>query len=449
MHLLSATRRARSLTQADVASMAQISLPTLRSLERGEGGVHALVAVMAVLGLRWGWAPERTQAAAMLAAQRRAKGLSQAELAVRIGVSRPTVIALERDLGATVATVLKVARLLGMGSVVRAAPSGRGGLVPAKNAPAQDLVMTPPELAAAVIGHFSDRMAGRVLDPARGQGAFHDGFPTHLDRHWCEIGEGRDFFDWQQPVDRVMTNPPWSRLREFTRHAMRIAPNIVWACAADEPDHQGTAARSRRGGVRHRRAGEARDPQGLATERLSTGRGLAAPRACGELGRNAAGRITGHHPRTPPPILMAPTCWPPGRPGRDDPRPRPRPRPRHRHRVCRITWPTSSTGACRGPWVPRTTGLPDCPFCRVRYREHPEFVRIPELWVFRQCCVGPLSDPARRAAARVHPARSCPSLHPGRQSRDLPRRPRASPRAGRPRRRAPRCRTTVSAAPGR
>ena len=99
MHLLSATRRARSLTQADVASMAQISLPTLRALERGEGGVHALVAVMAVLGLRWGWAPDRTQAAAMLAARRRAKGLSQAELAVCIGVSRPTVIALERDLG--------------------------------------------------------------------------------------------------------------------------------------------------------------------------------------------------------------------------------------------------------------------------------------------------------------------------------------------------------------
>ena len=228
MHLLSATRRARSLTQADVACMAQISLPTLRSLERGEGGVHALVAVMAVLGLRWGWAPDRAQAAAMLAARRRAKGLSQAELATRIGVSRPSVIALERDLGATVATVLKVARLLGMGLVVRAAPSGRGGLVPAKNAPAQDLVMTPPELAAAVIGHFADRMAGRVLDPARGQGAFHDGFPTHLDRHWCEIGEGRDFFDWHQPVDWVMTNPPWSRLRDFTLHAMRIAPDIVW-----------------------------------------------------------------------------------------------------------------------------------------------------------------------------------------------------------------------------
>lgn len=25
-----------------------------------------------------------------------------------------------------------------------------------------------------------------------------------------------------------MTNPPWSRLRDFTRHAMTPAPNIVW-----------------------------------------------------------------------------------------------------------------------------------------------------------------------------------------------------------------------------
>ncbi|QEU10408.1 hypothetical protein FOB51_04940 [Paracoccus yeei] len=88
--------------------------------------------------------------------------------------------------------------------------------------------MTPPELAAAVIGHFVGRIMGTVLDPARGQGAFYDLFPAHLDRHWCESTEGRDFLDWHEPVDWVMTNPPWSRLRDFSRHAMRIAPNIVW-----------------------------------------------------------------------------------------------------------------------------------------------------------------------------------------------------------------------------
>ena len=228
MNTLRATRRSCGLTQASVAASAGISLPTLRALERGEGGVRALAAVMAVLDLRWGWAPDRVQAARALADRRRARGFSQAQLANRIGVSRPVVIALERDLGATVATLVRAAAVLGVRSVLRAAPSGRGGLVPATNCLAQDLVMTPPELAAVVIGHFAGRMSGTVLDPARGQGAFHDRFPACLDRHWCEITEGRDFLDWHEPVDWVMSNPPWSRLRDFSRHAMRIAPSIVW-----------------------------------------------------------------------------------------------------------------------------------------------------------------------------------------------------------------------------
>ena len=228
MNTLRTTRCTYGLTQASVAASAKISLPTLRALERGEGGVRALAAVMAVLDLRWGWAPDRVQAARALADRRRARGFSQAQLANRIGVSRPVVIALERDLGATVATLVRAAAVLGVRSVLRAAPSGRGGLVPATNCLAQDLVMTPPELAAVVIGHFAGRMSGTVLDPARGQGAFHDRFPACLDRHWCEITEGRDFLDWHEPVDWVMSNPPWSRLRDFSRHAMRIAPNIVW-----------------------------------------------------------------------------------------------------------------------------------------------------------------------------------------------------------------------------
>ena len=228
MNTLRATRRSCGLTQASVAASAGISLPTLRARERGEGGVRALAAVMAVLDLRWGWAPDRVQAARALADRRRARGFSQAQLANRIGVSRPVVIALERDLGATVATLVRAAAVLGVRSVLRAAPSGRGGLVPATNCLAQDLVMTPPELAAVVTGHFAGRMSGTVLDPARGQGAFHDRFPACLDRHWCEITEGRDFLDWHEPVDWVMSNPPWSRLRDFSRHAMRIAPNIVW-----------------------------------------------------------------------------------------------------------------------------------------------------------------------------------------------------------------------------
>jgi len=106
--------------------------------------------------------------------------------------------------------------------------SHKGALVPAKNAPARDRVMTPPDLAAAILAHFDAQMSGSVLDPAKGQGAFFDRFPERLDKDWCEISEGRDFLSWTTPIDWIVTNPPWSRLREFTLHAMTLAPNIVW-----------------------------------------------------------------------------------------------------------------------------------------------------------------------------------------------------------------------------
>lgn len=88
--------------------------------------------------------------------------------------------------------------------------------------------MTPAPLAGAIIAHYTDRFDGSILDPARGQGAFFGQFPRHLDRHWCELTDGRDFLRWAEPVDWIMTNPPWSRLRDFTRHAMTLAQNIVW-----------------------------------------------------------------------------------------------------------------------------------------------------------------------------------------------------------------------------
>ena len=150
MDTLRVTRRSRGLTQAAVANSAKISLPTLRALERSGAGVGALVAVMAVLDLRWGWAPGRVQAARerALADRRRARGLSQGQLANRIGVSRPVIIALERDLGATVATLVRAAAVL----------------------------------AEKVIGHFADRMTGTVLDPARGR------FTTASRPIWRGIG---------------------------------------------------------------------------------------------------------------------------------------------------------------------------------------------------------------------------------------------------------------------
>ena len=95
----------------------------------------------------------------------------------------------------------------------------KSGRIPVTHSPVKDPVMTPAPSAAAVIAHFSEQIVGGVLDPAKGEGAFCDQFPPHLERHWCEVTDGRGFLTWAEPVNWIVTNPPWSRLRDFTRHA--------------------------------------------------------------------------------------------------------------------------------------------------------------------------------------------------------------------------------------
>jgi len=88
-----------------------------------------------------------------------------------------------------------------------------------------DLVYTKPTLAQRLIGHFHP--TGRILDPCRGNGAFYDNLPETRD--WCEIRDGRDFLEWNEPVDWVLTNPPWSKdlYRAIAAHAFDIADNVV------------------------------------------------------------------------------------------------------------------------------------------------------------------------------------------------------------------------------
>jgi hypothetical protein len=63
-----------------------------------------------------------------------------------------------------------------------------------------------------------------------------------LDASWCEITEGRDFYDWQEPVHWIISNPPWSKIRPFLRHAMSVADNVVFLVTLT---HLDTRARDR------------------------------------------------------------------------------------------------------------------------------------------------------------------------------------------------------------
>ena len=93
----------------------------------------------------------------------------------------------------------------------------------------KDVVFTPPWVAEAMINHFP--LSGRILDPCRGDGAFYDNLPCGISiegSSYCELQEGRDFFEYQRSVDWIIGNPPYSVYSEWLRHSMNIADNIVY-----------------------------------------------------------------------------------------------------------------------------------------------------------------------------------------------------------------------------
>lgn len=92
-----------------------------------------------------------------------------------------------------------------------------------------DVVYTPDSLAKHIVDYYNPQ--GWVLEPCVGGGAFTRAFHgrSGIDKVWmCEIEDGHDFFDFATPVDWIVTNPPWSKMRSFINHAMGLTSNIVF-----------------------------------------------------------------------------------------------------------------------------------------------------------------------------------------------------------------------------
>ena len=86
-----------------------------------------------------------------------------------------------------------------------------------------DKVMTREDVAIEIIKHFNPK--GIVLEPAKGTGNFYNNFKGKKD--WCEIDEGRDFFDYNKKVDWIITNPPYSIYDKFLLKCFEVADDVV------------------------------------------------------------------------------------------------------------------------------------------------------------------------------------------------------------------------------
>jgi hypothetical protein len=95
----------------------------------------------------------------------------------------------------------------------------------------KDVFYTPEWAVVDMIKFFKPK--GEILDPCTGKGIFLKHLPK--DSYWCEITEGRDFFDWNKKIDWVVGNPPYSLFAKWIYHSMEIAKNILYLIPCDKP----------------------------------------------------------------------------------------------------------------------------------------------------------------------------------------------------------------------
>ena len=88
-----------------------------------------------------------------------------------------------------------------------------------------DKVYTPVWLCKKIVDYF--KPSGIVLEPCKGSGNFSN---LLCGCEWCEIDEGKDFFDYQKSnVDWIITNPPYSIIKKFLLKSYQLnVKNIVY-----------------------------------------------------------------------------------------------------------------------------------------------------------------------------------------------------------------------------
>ena len=90
-----------------------------------------------------------------------------------------------------------------------------------------DKVYTPVEVARMLIDMTEIKETDTVLDPSKGGGVFFDNLPNCREIYWCEIDDGKDFFEFNNEVDIVIGNPPYSMWNKWLDHTVSLKPRKI------------------------------------------------------------------------------------------------------------------------------------------------------------------------------------------------------------------------------
>lgn len=95
-----------------------------------------------------------------------------------------------------------------------------------------DKVYTPDDVALDIVKHFLPQINKKktICEPCYGKGAFLRAFKkcnlTKVTK--LELDKGQDFLEWKGKVDWIITNPPWSKARDFWTQAYKTSDNVIF-----------------------------------------------------------------------------------------------------------------------------------------------------------------------------------------------------------------------------
>tara|TARA_Y100000748_G_scaffold303987_1_gene311151 strand:- start:232 stop:747 length:516 start_codon:yes stop_codon:yes gene_type:complete len=94
-----------------------------------------------------------------------------------------------------------------------------------------DVFITPLELAKTHIDMIHNQLfyvntGDCWYDPFKNSGSYYNQFP-HENKKWSEILENKDFFEFNEEVDIICSNPPYSMINKVLEKSVELKPKVI------------------------------------------------------------------------------------------------------------------------------------------------------------------------------------------------------------------------------
>lgn len=95
---------------------------------------------------------------------------------------------------------------------------------------ANDVILTPPKLAINHIEYVKPLTRKTYIwyDPFKNTGCYYNNYPVEEKyKKWSEILLNKDFFEFNEKVDVIVTNPPFSIINKIFEKFWQLKPKII------------------------------------------------------------------------------------------------------------------------------------------------------------------------------------------------------------------------------